>query len=84
MSDTPDRWTDEQNEVYSRVLRFMATNPQAFVHPNAPLIDAEFWDVTCHNAAWFAAECAGECGKITFVDSDTNEVFASESGATLQ
>lgn len=83
MSDTPDDWTSEQNDVYRRVLAFMSRNPQAFVHPDAEPVPPIFWGTTCHNAAWFAAECAGQSGELTIIEDDET-VFASEAGVVLQ
>ena len=83
MKETPSDWTPAQNELFQRVYSFMVKNPLAFVHPQTPLIAPEFWETTCFNSAYSAAEFAGGCGTFTIV-SDDDTVFASERAGSLQ
>ena len=83
MKETPDDWTPAQNELFQRVYSFMVKNPLAFVHPQAALIAPEFWETTCFNAAYSAAQFADGCGEFTIV-SDDDTVFASERAGSLQ
>lgn len=75
--NTPERWTDEQLETYTRIFRFMLVSPRCFQHPEATPVPAEHWHTTAHNAAWYAAE-ALEAEEFIIRDSETDAFYASD------
>ena len=80
MNDTPDRWTEEQKTLYTRVLRFMETNGQVILHPSMPPVDPAHLATICHNAAFVAAEML-EHNQLRIIDDEGRIV--AESPQTL-
>jgi hypothetical protein len=71
--ETPEDWTDEQRNLFSRLWRHMETNQHLFTHPQAPRVTAEHWRITCWNAAWLATEFSDpEFGTAIHVDENGN------------
>lgn len=81
MADTPEEWTDEQNQLFVRVYRFMIANQSGVRHPDSQEIAPAQWQTICHNSAWAAAEML-ETDDLTILDTETEQVIAS-SGVTL-
>lgn len=75
MSDTPEDWTDEQNDMFVKLYRFMIGNQQAIRHPRAAEVTQEHWQTICHNAAWSAAEFM-DTDDLTIIDAGTEIVLA--------
>lgn len=72
--DTPDRWSDAQKSLYSRLIVAILDNPKMFRHPQEPAVVAEHWETTARNVAWIAAEMLDpEAGDLEFRDDETDE-----------
>ena len=83
MKDTPDDWTGAQSMLFQRIYEFMVKNQPAFSHPQAKPVSPEYWETTCFNSAYAAAEFSTDCGILTIM-SDDETVFASEKVGSLQ
>ena len=75
MSELPDAWTEEQREMFSKMLRFILANQDGFRHPFADEMAPAHWLTICHNAAWCAAEFMG-CDELTILNFETGAVIA--------
>ena len=78
----PYAWTDEQRELYSRMLRFMSENKELMTHPQMPIISEELWHTICHNSATLAADMIA--GDLTILNDDESVLATTKNISSLQ
>lgn len=79
LSDTPEDWTDEQRDLFSKVCRYITSNQDAFCHPAMPRISSEHFATIAWNAAFIAAELStGD--DVRIIDADTQATIAEMPG----
>lgn len=79
---TPDDWTDQQNNLFSRLLRFTSENQKHFMRPGCHIPQAD-WDVLCWNLSWMAAAALDEDSEIVICDAETEEEITREPNTGL-
>jgi len=50
------KWSPEARGVFNNVLSTMKKNQGIFMHPKDTLRREVYWETTCWNAAWIAAD----------------------------
>lgn len=54
------KWTFLQQCVFNDLFYTMINNQKLFLHPKVIPLEGKLWKTTAHNAAWEAAEAAGD------------------------
>lgn len=79
--ELPDRWLEQQRQLFLRLYRHSVKNQAVMTHPDADNIMPTDWDTVCWNFSWLAAEMSIECPPLEHVDED-NQTLAIEGDAT--
>lgn len=78
IEQTPDHWTEAQQELFVRLFRHMAAHQALFLHPGVPPIPDELWATTCWNAAWMAARFSIPDAPLALHTDENGTVIAAE------
>jgi hypothetical protein len=80
MNDLPDDWTDEQQDLFTKVYKFMLVSQGAMTAPEASPIGDRDWGCICFNAAFTAAELLVN-ESLRIIDLDTEQTLTESPGS---